>query len=498
MTPRHARLAAGELLYLKARTALFFWYTLYPTLFASAVKIIYLPFLLLPLAGYSQSTKLEISLTQQTFPTAGTAFHLDKVVDARPDHSSIGSVHHGLDNHLVPVVLGGTLEAELTPLLRQALPAGPATRPVVVRIYTIAVHEVITAMSETGSVELELDFLEATGPDTYRLLLSAAELVEGKGLDVTSKHPDNIRRALLQCLQRLATAVPPATAATLTWAQVLAGEEGVSPRFPVQTQPLQRGVYSSFEEFRQNTPTRTAGPFELQRKTRKGAQWAGTEEAEAWYLHISDAQPRRQVRGAWGLSDGQDAYIFYQGRYLPLQAADKYYSFTGFRQPDLNKVLAGAVLGGLAGAAIVGSSGTNQPQLYELRLASGRVITSLQPASAGGFAPEADTAAVYLYRRTETDTTAPLRVLVDGKEVGQLGAGQYLALSWRDKRRDMVICVQGEQEKCHAFAPLFGTATYLACIPGSAAAPATVQPVAAKEGVFQLKHIRARERKPVD
>ncbi|AII51028.1 hypothetical protein [Hymenobacter sp. APR13] len=461
------------------------------------MKLLYLPLLLLPLAGYSQSTKLEISLAQQVLPAAGSAFHFDKLVDARPDRTSIGSVHRGLDNHLVPATLGGSLETELTPMLRQALPAGPATRPLVVRIYTLAVHETITAMSETGSAEVEMDFLEATGPDTYRLLLSVSELVEGKGLDVTSKHPDNIRRALQQGLQRLAAAVPPASAPTLTWAQVLAGEEGALPRFPVQTQPLQRGIYRSFEEFRQNAPTLTAGPFELQRKTRKGAQWAGTEEVEAWYLHLSDDQPRRLVRGAWGLSDGQNAYIFFQGRYLPLQAADKYYSFTGHRQPDLNNVVAGAVVGGLMGAALA-TSGTNQPQAYELRLASGRVATSLQPVGADGFAAAADTAAIYLYRRADAGPAAPLRVLVDGKEAGQLGPGQYLAFSWRDKRRDMAICVQGEQEKCHTFMPLFGTATFLACAPGDGAVAPTVQPVAAKEGLFQLKHIKAREKRPVN
>ncbi|WBA42071.1 hypothetical protein [Hymenobacter canadensis] len=157
------------------------------------------------------------------------------------------------------------------------------------------------------------------------------------------------------------------------------------------------------------------------------------------------------------------------------------------------------MLGGrLAGAAIAGSIGTNQPQLYELRLASGRVATSLQPVGADGFAAAADTAAIYLYRRADAGPATPLRVLVDGKEAGQLGPGQYLALNWRDKRRDMAICVQGEQEKCHTFMPLFGTTTFLACAPGSGAAAPTVQPVAAKEGLFQLKHIKARERKPAN
>lgn len=449
--------------------------------------------LLLPLAGYSQNPTLEISLAQQTLPAAGTSFHLDKLVDARADRSSIGGVYRGLENRFVPARFARPLEAELVPLLQQALPTGAATRPLVVRVHTLAVQESIGAMSETASAELVVDFLEPAGPDAYRLLLSAAELVESKGLDVTGKHANNIRQAVQQSLQRLGTLVPnaPAPAALLTWAQVQAGEEGTLPRFPVQLAPLQRGVYRSFEEFRQNTPTLAEGPFEIKRKPRKGAQWAGIDNVEAWYLELGPNQPRQLVRGgAWGVSDGETAYIFYRGHYFPLEPRGSHYAFTGVRAPDPGNALAGAVLGGVAGAALA-SAGTNQPQLYELRMASGRVVPSLQPRTVGGFATP-DTAAVYVYRRA--DAAAPLQVLVDGKPAGTLGPDQYLALTWRDRRRDMTICLRSEgQETCHTFVPVFTTATYLLCTPGGAGAAPALQPVPAKEGVFRLKHIRARE-----
>lgn len=472
------------------------------------MKLLRFLLLLVPLASQAQNSALTVSLAQQSVPAVGGAYHFDKLVDARPDRSHIGGVHRGLDNQLVPAVFSRNLEAELGPLLRQGLPAGSATQPVVVRVHTLSVQESIGAMSETASAELVVDFLEPVGPDAYRLVLGVSEVAEGKGLDATGQHALNIRRALEQCLQRLGDAPAAASsvagaalpaAPTLTWAQIQAGEEGVMPQYPVQTAALQRGVYRSFEEFRQNAPTGAKGPFEVLRKPRKGAQWAGHDNVEAWYLYQSHSQPRRQITEAWGLSDGQTAYIRYRGHYFPLQAAGNHFTFTGFQMPDLNSMVAGGLLGGAVGGAVAGAISTNHPQLYELRMASGRVVASLQPAAPEGFA-EADTAAVYVYRRATAVPGGPLRVLVNGKEAGTLGPNQYLALTWRDRRRDMAICLQGDgAEACHSFVPLFGGVTYLACTAGTApAAPLGLQPVPAKEGVFYLKHIKAREKKPAN
>jgi hypothetical protein len=113
----------------------------------------------------------------------------------------------------------------------------------------------------------------------------------------------------------------------------------------------------------------------------------------------------------------------------------------------------------MAGTVVGGAASANKPQLYELRMASGRVVTSLQPADVSGFTPT-DTAAVYLYRRP--DAAAPLQVVADGKRVGTLGPDQYLTLSWRDRRRDLKVCLQDPKgDVCYTFVPIFNTATYI-------------------------------------
>ena len=452
------------------------------------MRLCYFP-LLLPLASSAQSTPVQVSMARQKLVPISTVFHFDTLVDARLDRSTIGEVHRGMENVLVPAVFSSSFTAELAPLFRQAMPTTAATRPVIVRVHTMAVHESLGAFSETASAELEVDFLEPAGPDTYRLLASMAELAEGKGMDATNRHADNLRQTIEQALRRL-PATTPAAAPTLTWAQVVAGEEGQSPRFPVQTQPLQRGVYRSFEEFRQNNPTLTEGPFEVKHKPRKGEQWGNADKAEAWYLELGPNQPRRLVRQGWGVSDGTNAYIFHRGQLSVLQPAGNRYTFVGIAPPDAGAIVAGGMMGGALGGAIAGAASANKPQLYELRMASGRIVASLQPSDANGFAAT-DTAAVYFYRRA--DAAAPFQVLADGKPVGTLGPDQYLALSWRDRRRDLKICVQDPKgAACHTFVPLFGTATYLLYTPG--ATPA-IQPVAAREGAFRIKHIKQREKK---
>ncbi|UOG76133.1 hypothetical protein MTX78_05930 [Hymenobacter tibetensis] len=136
----------------------------------------------------------EFDLSQQTMTAMGTNFHLDKLVDARADRSTVGSVHRGMDNTPASANLRRELAAELTPLLQQALPIGPATRPLIVRIHALSIYEIIRPTSETASAELVADFLEPVGNDTYRLLLSTSELAESKGLDVTKQHDNNIKR----------------------------------------------------------------------------------------------------------------------------------------------------------------------------------------------------------------------------------------------------------------------------------------------------------------
>ena len=59
----------------------------------------------------------------------------------------------------------------------------------------------------------------------------------------------------------------------------------------------------------------------------------------------------------------------------------------------------------------------------------------------------------------------------------------------------MAICVQGAEETCHTFLPIFGRATYLAYGQKSATDKPMIRSVAQKEGIFHIKHLKAREKR---
>jgi hypothetical protein len=341
------------------------------------------------------------------------------------------------------------------------------------------------------------DFLLHDGQQFYPLL-SVSLGAESKGLDVTKQHAGNLAKILTSALLQLAalppTSQPSAGTAPLTLAQVQQGAGFQPYQFPIQKALTpQRGFYRTLEEFQNNSPNPDTPPFELVRKPRTGKQWAGQLDIDALLLKPSFSGTRAPVRGVWGLSDGQNAYIFQRGSYFLLTPSGGAYTFTGFAPVDPNDALTGVVLGGMfglaGGVAAAAMAGGKEPMPYELSVITGNLVAQ---RSANDFAT-ADTAAVYLYRRAATSAGPPLQVLVDGKEAGTLGPEQYLALTWHDRRRDMTICLLDEQRTCYTLVPLFGTTTYLNYAQNKDTHLPAVQPMPTKEGAFHLKHLRLRE-----
>jgi len=449
-----------------------------------------LPFLLL-LAGPAAAQQFAISLPPQTAstPLAAGSFQVAQVVDARADRTTLGFAQQGLDNHRVPANFPQGLEKEVLGFVSR-LSGVSGGRPVVLRIHTLKITEETRASSERATAEVTADFLVQQGEQYYPLLAAAAG-VETKGLDVTGQHAGNLAKVLSSCLAQLAalpaTAQPAAGTAPLTWAQVQHGDGYQPYRFPIQkTMEPKRGFYRTFEEFQQDSPSRNTDPFEVVQTPRTNKKWAGLPAIEAYYLRLSATDQRTPVRGVWGFSDGHDTYIFQRGSYFQLTPTGTGYSFTGAALPDPNDVTTGAILGGLAGAAIVSATSNTGPMDYEMSVVTG----NLQPRRApDGFGAAADTAAVYLYRRADASPAEPLQVLVDGKAAGTLGPNQYLALTWLDRRRDMSICLLDAGKTCYTLLPIFGTATYLMYGQKKAADQPALQTMPAKEGAFHLRHL---------
>lgn len=423
-------------------------------------------------------------------------FRIEKVVDARANRTMLGTVQQGLDNHRVPASFRHNLETDLLALLRP-LPTTPEAQAVVVRVHSLSIAEDIRASAERASAELKADFLLQQG-DQYVPLLSVSTAVETRGLDVTRKHGGNVAALFAKALAQLAarpelTALHPAAAA-LSWDDVLAGRGYQPYRFPIQqTKAPQRGIYRTLQEFQADAPGLTDRPFQVLKQARPEykKKWGTQPQFDAQYLTQNAAGQRQLIRGMWGLSDGENLYIFQRGEYFQLTPTAEGYAFTGMEVASPNELATAAAVGGLAGMAIV-SALANDPVDYELNVTTGLLYPL--PTTTTAFADAAtDSAAVYVYHRSNARSGAAVPVIVASKPVGTLGADQYVSLAWRDLRREMNVCVG---TTCYSFLPVPGSTTYLAYQETNS--PATLKPVAAKEGLFQLKHIRAREKKPAN
>lgn len=452
--------------------------------------------LLLTQIGPVAAQTYVVDLQKQALAIPASSFKITKVVDARADRTTLGTVQQGLDNLRAPAQLRQSLDTELLAFVdKQTLTVG--ARPVLLRIHKLKITEETRINSERATAEIAADFLIQDG-EQYHSFLSVASGVESRGLDVTGHHASNLAKTLTNCLLKLAALPPtqmPPLGAALTWLQVQQGEGYTPYLFPVQqTKAPKRGIYRTFQEFQNDNPSVDTEPFEVVNKPRTGKQWEGLLSAEAQYLLKYDVNGERiKVRNAWGLSDGHDVYILQRGSYFQLTPVGTSYRFTGFAPADPNDVTTGALLGGVVGAAIANAtSNASMPMDYEMSVATGN-LQLLRPVK--GFAAPADTATIYLYRRTDASPTTPLRVLVNGKLVGTLGPDQYLPLAWNDRRHDMAICIEGTEETCHTFLPIFGRATYLVYDRKSAADKPTVRAVAQKEGVFHIKHLKARDKR---
>lgn len=436
---------------------------------------------------------------------ATTPWHVARVLDLRADRSRVGSVHRGLDNQLASAGFAQALAPELLQFFQAQLPPRAGTRPVLMRVFTLALSEDIRASSENAEAELVADFLEPQADSTFRVLLAVGETIRRGGLDVTKFHPTNLAVVLRQALGRLA-AVPAPTAApeTLSRADALGGRGGAAAqRFAIQAAAApKRGLYRSLQEFRDNAPSEPDYPFVFEHVAHTGKRWAGTDDVQPLYLQTDAQHPRRPVStsGLWGLSDGKELLMVYRNQfYKLLPGADgRSYTFMGpplFDAQAATNMAAASVAGGLLGAAIAGAANGARPMdLYELHLATGRVVPGQEaaPTDADGFALAPDTARVYVYRRANSPQGQPLTLNVAGQAPLVLAARQFATLRWTDRRRELKVCAQlgPDPGACREFVPDFSQPTYFECVVPPGGGAAELRPVPAKEGAFELRRIQ--------
>jgi hypothetical protein len=109
---------------------------------------------------------------------------------------------------------------------------------------------------------------------------------------------------------------------------------------------LKRGIYYTYEDFKNNTPD-TIDAFYVVKKERKRKNWKGT-----YSLTPRFAEGGKKIKHIWGFCDGEQAYIFHQKEFFPIEKTETNHVFFGYAQKR------GSVKGGgaiIAGVEVAGS-----------------------------------------------------------------------------------------------------------------------------------------------
>ncbi|RFP63786.1 hypothetical protein D0N36_17450 [Hymenobacter lapidiphilus] len=293
--------------------------------------------------------------------------HVEQVVDGRPGKPLIGMVYRGLDNRSKPVMFRRGLEAELTDLLRQQLPARPDDHAIVLCLRQLRVGEQLNGLTEKASADLAADVYEHL-PDGYHFVRSVSAHTSSRALETTSLHAEHVALLLQKCLEQLTTHnwAERTTGPALTLAQLPTDVPTTSATATAGTGPAilrefpRPGVYYTFEQFLANTPAP-----ELSASTDIVAFGFGPPQARLLWLGIprlrvkilnekNQSQPMKQV---WGFSDGRQLFVQHQKQFFPLHRHRDFFTFVGEAPTDVAYMQAratgsAAVVGGLAGALL--------------------------------------------------------------------------------------------------------------------------------------------------
>ncbi len=434
-----------------------------------------------------------VDINGQTLSLPERTFSVEQVLDGRQDRAGIGRVHRGLANIPQQADLQPSVAAALTQFVQAQLPPRPTDHPVVLVVRGLRLGERITTFSEHAQVELVVD-VYAHLADGFHYVLSAAELVESKGIETTAHHPVNLSLALQRCLMQCQAVawdkLPAQPARTLAELQQLAHPMPPALTYAILTDSVRpRGYYPTFLAFRNNQPV-TAPDLHLEATPRTAKGWEGSTEVVAYLLPASGAA-KEPLGKVWGFSDGQQLYVRHNRHYLPLTRVGNAFRFVGFSDADPGAVSTAGFLGGALGGAIAASATAGRPIELTLNMTTG----SISPfADAGQSRPRRDTVTLYVYR-PRGETTEPVRLLLDGQFVGELASNSFLALPWTDQEHEPHLRLEGTTDADLAFIPGSTPAVYIKVItqPGLEADRETLERVPLKEGAFDVRAIKLRQ-----
>jgi hypothetical protein len=373
-----------------------------------------------------------VDMSQQKLSVSSRSLFVEQVQDCRPTQSTLGMVYRGLQNRQAAAFFQRGLAPELTTWLQQQLPARPGQRSIVLCVRQLRVSEILNGVSEQASADLAAD-VYVRQPDGYHFVRSVADQVSERALETTALHASHIALLLERCLLQLTDNDWSLAAGRPVLALTQLPTDKPLARFRpaiLRAARPRRGIYLSFDQFLANRPD-TVSQLWLDTLRPATRGWEGTVLLRPKVRGTNGL--RATLRDAWGFSDGRQAYVRQFNSYHALTRQGDFYTFVGFAPLDVEAVnqrtARYAAIGGMTGA-LIASTGSDsgdssgQPTACALDMRTGQAA----PFPAPGQVLPTDTAFIYVYRPMD-NSAGGQRLLVDGREVGQLGPGQFLELA---------------------------------------------------------------------
>jgi hypothetical protein len=296
-------------------------------------------------------------------------FRVVRIIDGRRDKSNIGLVQKGMSNRPTFAAFKTPISQEIMGLLSRS---GVATTgpDVILRVEYLAVSEQTRATTETAKTEIAMDLFRVSGDEaTFVARKIAAK--ESRGMEVTAKHPGNIASAIEDILLQFNAFEffsPAEGEPTVPLSEIAdyRSEPLAEVNAPIlDAENYNDGLYGSFEEFRDNTPSFIDG-YEVREGDPLRARW------------VDPDGKRTRVRDAvYALAYKNGLYIFFNGFFYPIEKYSNGLFFNGPAVPDNGAIMAGGIMGGLIGGAIAAAASAKTTR-YKIDLSNGslQAVTS--------------------------------------------------------------------------------------------------------------------------
>jgi hypothetical protein len=431
---------------------------------------------------------------------AASPSYVARVVDARPQQTSLGLVMRGKKEQAATFHEG--VASTLHTFFGKYAPGQPGAVPLVLRVSGLEIAELPGStiegrLGQSATASLVADFYAPQPDSSYLLVARFAQLREKWALDVTGRHAANLGGLLLAAAE-----VGSRPAAWLRngphypKAAVLGSQPLPNELLPVLSPTAQPrpGFYHGLSDFWQNQPSEPGQPLVV-RRAYTSAEWAGEVETKAYRR---SAGPGELAEDTWGFCDGQDFYIRRGHAFYKLVRRGNDFFFSGPADEDpiyrkastANAANAGRLTGGSLGgitAAILDASISDGPRaLLKLSLLTGEVRLAQSNSSVATAVANRPTN-LFIYRPRDAKGPAVRIRLADDQPAQDLAAGDFLAFEPASDQ-PLRVCLL----------PAAGSPIYLAVIPTSEAPtylecrPVAVEPlrkVADKAGAAALNKL---------